>query len=100
MSTRLPSMRTSEAAIWMCWLPCALVPCPIATQAAGCVPLPSKPNDAMTPGYLCPLLIDEQAIPGGKRQREMLDVAPGRIRAVGVVGRIEGRSEIGDLLGD
>ena len=49
--------------------------------------------------YLCPFLVAELAIPGGKRQRKVLEMPAHRIRAVGVVGLIEGRSEISDLLG-
>ncbi len=49
--------------------------------------------------YLCPLLVAERAIPGGKRQRKVVEMPAHRIRAVGVVGLIEGRSEISDLLG-
>ena len=65
MSTRLPSTRTRDAAIWMCWLPLALVPCPTATHAAGCysLTLEAQRLDRLV-GDLCPLVVGQLTITG------------------------------------
>ena len=53
-----------------------------------------------TGGDLPPLLVDEGSIPGRERQRDMPDVAPGRVFSVRVVGGIERCPEVGNLFGD